>query len=655
MADDDLDILAWTMLGEAGGQGQGGMADIAHVVLNRLNTGKYGSSIQDVALAPKQFSTWNSGSGGNDPKGKYPKSSSEFQRARQIAEQVIAGQIPGPPGRPLDYNAPSIKPYWADSKSQHGTYERNGHVYYPSVPVPPGELPEVGTLQDTRRMPSPVTPVTATPDMAMMRRGAAPSQIIPDTFASLPKPSSANLGDNLAMSPVQGGAQQAPMFDAMYDTRLGAMTPSEPVNSQGIYTTRSKAPPPVPAQMSAQMSGRRATDPVLQAALDARYPSKPSPSLPSLYAGGGPTRPPTDQVGIAPTGRPMLDNGDGSVSTELSITVTDPRLNNGQPTNIPTIWGGRRLSDEQAINSARASGQTFTAFPSIEAAERAAEYRSANEILPRPQVSASDMARGRSGISTVASIPTTGVGQPPATRTVQSVPVLPRPQVSASDLARGRSGISTVASIPTVPQFSASDMARGRSTGAAVPDRLMPEYMAGAKAPAPPALPGPYSTATLSGEVNPMGQRVAVADAPMVPGAPYPFPRPTQFANAAPFPMPRPSFMPQVGTQLAVTPPRVAPVPFMRPNFGMGGPDIIPRRAPQPMPQVRAPLRITVNGANPVPQPRQQTSAVQQYRNSGLSPAAAYEMANRAAAERARDRSGNSTERSDYFKMATGG
>lgn len=463
MADDDLDILAWTMLGEAGGQGQQGMSDVAHVVLNRLNAGGYGSSIQDVALAPKQFSTWNSGSGGNDPKGKYPKSSQEFRRARQIAEQVIAGQIPGPPGRPLDYNAKSVSPYWADSKDQFGTYTRNGHTFYPSVPIPPGELPEVATLQDTRQTPSRVTPVTATPDMSLMRKNAVPSQLIPDTFARLPKPR--NLGDELGMSPIQGGTQQAPMFDAGFDERLGAMrTFPAPMDTQGMFTARSPAPPPVPAQMSPQMAGRRATDPVLQAALDARY-------------------------------------------------------------------------------------------------------------LQTPQVSASDMARGRSGISTVASIPTTGVGQPPATRTVQSVPVLPRPQVSASDLARGRSGISTVASIPTTAPPN-------------IPDRLTPGL------PGMPALYGDFAP-----------QQVAQIGVPAIPipGMPR-----NRVASAAPFPMPRPNFMPQVATQLAVTPPalpaRRAPVPMptsMRPFAGV--------------PQTRAPLRITVNGANPIALPQPRMTSAQKY------------------------------------------
>jgi len=36
-----------------------------------------------------------------------------------------------------------------------------------------------------------------------------------------------------------------------------------------------------------------------------------------------------------------LRRPDGGFSTELSITITDPRINNGQPTNIPTLIRGQ--------------------------------------------------------------------------------------------------------------------------------------------------------------------------------------------------------------------------------------------------------------------------------------------------------------------------
>lgn len=76
------------------------------------------------------------------------------------------------------------------------------------------------------------------------------------------------------------------------------------------------------------------------------------------------------------TGRPILENADNSFSTEESITVTDPRLNNGQPTNIPSIWDGQRGTEERAIKEALKSGQEFDSFPSIDEAVTAAKKRS---------------------------------------------------------------------------------------------------------------------------------------------------------------------------------------------------------------------------------------------------------------------------------------
>lgn len=437
MADDDLDILAWTMLGEAGGEGTQGMADVGHVVLNRVNSGRYGASIQDVALAPKQFSTWNSGSGGNDPKGKYPKDSPEFKRAREIAAQVVAGTIPGPPGKPLDYNAPSVSPYWASSKSQNGTYERNGHVFYPSVPVPPGELPEVATALSTVATPRlPPAPVTPSIDMAQMRRISAPSQLIPDTFAGLSK-GKRYLSDEIGMSPVGGGKQTAPMFDAAYDERLGAMQlTQQPINSQGMAVGSSKAPPPVPAMMSPQIAVQRAKDPVLQAALNAKY----APSASDLVRGN-----------------PMQ-------TKEVATTI--------------------------------ASYPTTT----------------------RPKVSASDLARGRSGISTVATIPTTGY--------------------------------------PTTAQIVG---ATGFRPPPAIPERL-PQGVVG--------LPALYGTGNVAG----VGTNAI---------APMPFNRPpgfpvTQMAQGkvAPIPFNRPT---AVGSQLSITP--MPPMPIPRPPMGMGGAE---RPAPRP-------------------------------------------------------------------------
>jgi hypothetical protein len=77
--------------------------------------------------------------------------------------------------------------------------------------------------------------------------------------------------------------------------------------------------------------------------------------------------------------RPMVPgesvtNPDRSISNEISITVTHPKLNGGKATVIPTVWlvNGvpRRVSEEQAIEYAAKSGLGFPGHASIDAAEQ---------------------------------------------------------------------------------------------------------------------------------------------------------------------------------------------------------------------------------------------------------------------------------------------
>lgn len=75
-------------------------------------------------------------------------------------------------------------------------------------------------------------------------------------------------------------------------------------------------------------------------------------------------------------GFPARQNSDGSYSTEVSITVTNPKLNGGKPTNIPSLWGGKEVSEDEAIGRAIKSGNKYQSFGSIEEAVKAAEDRS---------------------------------------------------------------------------------------------------------------------------------------------------------------------------------------------------------------------------------------------------------------------------------------
>nr|WP_321980134.1 cell wall hydrolase [uncultured Cohaesibacter sp.] len=92
-----------------------------------------------------------------------------------------------------------------------------------------------------------------------------------------------------------------------------------------------------------------------------------------------------DLYGFTPEGRQIIGNEDGSFSTERTITVTDPRINGGQPTNIPTMYGGQIVDDAMAADIITNSGgvdpdtgRALEGYPSIAAAERAAQQRSSS-------------------------------------------------------------------------------------------------------------------------------------------------------------------------------------------------------------------------------------------------------------------------------------
>lgn len=96
-----------------------------------------------------------------------------------------------------------------------------------------------------------------------------------------------------------------------------------------------------------------------------------------------------------------LRRPDGGVSTEISITVTDKRLNDGKPTNIPLLVRGQKDVDallrdkaptreQEDIAIKRAAervkvGASLPSYGSIDAATKAAESRPASAKTPVPQ------------------------------------------------------------------------------------------------------------------------------------------------------------------------------------------------------------------------------------------------------------------------------
>lgn len=84
-------------------------------------------------------------------------------------------------------------------------------------------------------------------------------------------------------------------------------------------------------------------------------------------------------IGTTDEGRPIVKNPDGSVSTERTTTVEI----DGKWVNIPTMFGGKQVSDEEAVDIMTRNGmvdpetgRTMPTFDSREEAETAAKARS---------------------------------------------------------------------------------------------------------------------------------------------------------------------------------------------------------------------------------------------------------------------------------------
>lgn len=139
----DRDIGIKTMLGEAGGESDVGLAGVAHVLKNRSLDSRWGGSISDVALAPKQFSTWNSGPGGNRPQ-RYKPGTPAYERAGRVYDAVMAGKTVDPTGGATHYYSPAgmktlvaggsqnnLIPRWLEkeAKASGGTIKIGGHIF----------------------------------------------------------------------------------------------------------------------------------------------------------------------------------------------------------------------------------------------------------------------------------------------------------------------------------------------------------------------------------------------------------------------------------------------------------------------------------------------------------------------------------------------
>jgi hypothetical protein len=120
---EERDYLIRTIAFEASGEPEEGKAAVAHVILNRTRSGRWGDNIKDVVTHPWQFEPWMT------RRGEMERLSSDdprYQNAALIADAVLTGQRPDPTAGATHFLNPTIVrqrrggslPSWARGEGQ---------------------------------------------------------------------------------------------------------------------------------------------------------------------------------------------------------------------------------------------------------------------------------------------------------------------------------------------------------------------------------------------------------------------------------------------------------------------------------------------------------------------------------------------------------
>lgn len=106
MDDADMECLATAVYFESKGEPLAGQLAVAQVILNRVESGRFGNSICDVVKAPKQFSFVRNGNLGT------PRHARQFETAQAIAWIAANKAWDDVAGRATHFHATYVNPRW---------------------------------------------------------------------------------------------------------------------------------------------------------------------------------------------------------------------------------------------------------------------------------------------------------------------------------------------------------------------------------------------------------------------------------------------------------------------------------------------------------------------------------------------------------------
>lgn len=139
----ELNCMALNMYFEARNQETTeAMAAVGYTVLNRVASKRYPDSICNVVFQGKrtddggyvrnkcQFS-WVCDGLPDTPKVKHPVEFEAWNRAQEVAIQVLRGEIDNPVGNATMYHATYVRPYWMRAYSMVAQIE--DHIFYEKI------------------------------------------------------------------------------------------------------------------------------------------------------------------------------------------------------------------------------------------------------------------------------------------------------------------------------------------------------------------------------------------------------------------------------------------------------------------------------------------------------------------------------------------
>ncbi len=115
----EIDIMARTLYGEARGEGLKGIEAVASVIMNRVRIGRekggywWGDSVETVCLKPFQFSCWNPNDANFDVIQSVMPKEAEFYLCQHVAMRAIRGTLADETGGATHYHTLSSNPAWA--------------------------------------------------------------------------------------------------------------------------------------------------------------------------------------------------------------------------------------------------------------------------------------------------------------------------------------------------------------------------------------------------------------------------------------------------------------------------------------------------------------------------------------------------------------